>query len=93
MAAPEITAHGGNRERCGCRQKVKERFLLNGVYGLRDQFAVDQRIEYSLPVLPYPADPLFGVLDLAAVMTEVANDLTVFTLLIKHGFFQGEPFP
>jgi hypothetical protein len=63
MQAAKIAAHGGNRVGETARQNVKQRFFLDRIDMFGDEIAVDQGVECSSPVLPYPADPPFAIGD------------------------------
>jgi len=64
-----------------------KRFFLYGVHMGGDNFAIDLRIELTLPVLPDTAKAEFGRCNCAAVAAEIAGHFMLFKSTVKHGFF------
>ncbi len=56
-----------------------------------DGSSIDEGIELSLSILPDTTDPSFGRRDRAAVIAEIALDLSSFQRIVEHGFFHN-PF-
>jgi len=74
---PKITPYSGNRIRKRAWEKVIKGLLFNRVHVLGNGFAVDQGVEDSVTVFPYPTYSFFGRLYETMVITEVAPHLVI----------------
>jgi len=76
--AAEVTTRCGDGVGCGTGVEVEERLFLYGVYVLGDGTAVNQRMKYPIPILPYLADALFAVRDDAVMGAQITANVIIF---------------
>jgi hypothetical protein len=86
--ALEIAAQGGNRVRSRSGKKVVQRFLLDGVDILGNEFSIGVRVKNTVLIFPDVAKTDASVMDRAKVVAEEATHRSILPFLVKKGFFQ-----
>jgi len=74
---PKIASYSCNGIGKRAREKVIEGLLFNRIHVLGNDFAIDQGVEDSITVFPYPTYAFFGRLYETMVIAEVAPHLVI----------------
>jgi len=86
--ALKITADRSDGKGLRPWEKVVERFFLDGIDVLGNEFSISMREENTASILPYIADAKFSVGDPAMVAAQKAGNRIAPHFFIKHRFFE-----
>ncbi len=89
MAEPVATG-GGDGEDFAARHVVDDRLLLNRVHMSRDDFPVDEELEFATDVLAYPTETNLTIRDVAVPGAGCALDPSSFQRIIQNCFLYRE---
>jgi len=91
--ALKITADRSDGKGLRPWEKVVERFFLDGVDVLGNEFSIGMGIENTAFIFPDVADTKFSIGNPTMVATQEAGNLIAFHFFIKHRFFKHFLFP
>jgi hypothetical protein len=89
----KIATYCGNGKGLRRWANMEKGLFLNWINIFSNQFAIDQRIECSAAVFPYPTNSPLALFDFAPVRTKIAIHLAIRLPVIKHGFMNGHASP
>ncbi len=91
--ALKITADRSDGKRLRPWEKVIERFFLDGVDVLGNEFSIGMGIEITAFIFPDVADTEFPIGNPTMVAAQEAGNLIAFHFFIKHRFFEQSLSP